>query len=606
MRIAFQELSRGENKQRAEAELALRMLSAVQAIGTVEAIASSNMDEIALFEPDVVIPLHMFLPKLFDAFTVGCIWEPVRRIKRNSSWDQVKSYDGYGVTTDKQEQFIRALKFRSPQPYLLSKIYPSTNTTVFKKPEAFSKPVYIGSGWFKDRHRDLFSSANNISVYGPKNSWDYLADSIYCGEIPIDGRSSLEIYHKAGVGLSLHHEHHNLEGIPSMRPFEIAASSSVIISDLNAFVQEAFGETALYLDTSLEPGEINEQLKELTDWIQNHKNQAQEMAEASHKIFVEKYSLEILLKNLISDIAQFTNDNNLPSAKALPEVEIIVMSDGEEKKKMFSALKSIDDQSYNMVSALLIYSGMAERLQFLQQEIQEKFPDLRIKYISANKECGSGSKFFTGLRASTAPYIGFLNFDELLFSDHVSVLLDGLSKYPDAPLAYSGSIRIWEGENPLEGEQIRNLAYFYEVDRGSELESFISSNSFIVRRESIPWNVFNQPIPNMDGVDDSIFLYMVYRTNPNFLFSEKVTSAFFQRAATMDNSAYETRHRTKNNKVFGIITHQCHTKSTYGESTVNKHPDNSRLESPNFIRKFLSVLRNDIAIIVARLKGKNK
>ena len=603
MRIVFQKVAQWEDAQHAEAELALRMLAAARSVESVDAIATSNMDEIASFDPDIVFPLHVLVPKLFDAFTVGCMWDPVSRIKRNSTWDNIKSYDGYGIASDTQEQFVRALKFKSPHPYLLSRIYPSTNITAFKKPKTFNTAVYIGSGWSKDRHRSLFSSAKNISVYGPNDSWDYLANSIYCGEIPFDGKSSLKIYHEAGIGLSLHHKKHNLEGIPSMRPFEIAASSSVIISDQNAFVQESFGDSALYLDTSLGDAEVNEQLNQLTDWVQNHKTQAQEMAEASHKTFVEKYSLEVLLENLIRDVDQFKKAYNFPTAKNLPEVEIIVRTDGKDKAKLYRALKSIDTQSYQMATALLIYRGTEDHLHSLQQGIQEKLPDLKIKYISANEESDRGSQFYTGLRASTASYIGFLDHDDTLFSDHVSVLLDSLSKYPDAPLAYSGSIRVWEDGNPPEGEEIRKLAYFYELEKNSEFKSCITSNSFIVRRERIPWSILNQPIPKMDVRDDYIFLDLIYRINSNFLFSGKVTCSFYWRTTKKDNSAFETKPQITKKKVYGKILRLSKTRIAYGESAETNSPEPSHLFISGFVRKIITILRNDVSVIIARLKG---
>ena len=606
MKIAFQEIAKWEDTPHAERELAIRMLKAAKSIENVEAIASSDMDEIASFRPAIVIPLHFFVPKLFDAFTVGCMWNPTNTLNRNNAWDNVKSYDGYGVASDIQEQLIRALKFKSPSPYLLTKLYPSTNTTSFQKLGNFRNPVYIGSGWSKGRHDSIFSKAKNISVYGPTNSWEHLAEGIYKGEIPFDGKSSLETYHQAGIGLSLHDENHNLEGIPSMRPFEIAASSAVMISDQNAFVQSVFTENALYIDTTLQAEEIVEQLDDLINWIKSNPVRSQEMAEACHKIFVEEYSLEILLKKLIQDIARFTSTNSSTSENEHAEVEIIVRTDGQDKNKLHRALKSIESQSYEVTSALLMYRGPEDTLPVLQKKIEEKSPKLRIKYIRTNEGHDRGTQLYAGVRASTASYIGFLDHDDVLFSDHVSVLLDSLSKYPEAPLAYSGSIRIWEGGNPPDDEQIRKLAYFYELDRSSEFRSCITSNSFIARRESIPWNVLNQPIPKMDSRDDYIFLNMIYRTNPNFLFSEKVTAAFYWRTTRMDNSAFEITPNSIRIKPFGSIIRQANTRIDYGESSEISTPETSHLIISGFVRKIITILRNDVSVIIARLKGNYK
>ncbi len=253
MKIVFQTVPEWDGLPNAEAELARRMLIAGKVIN-IEVIATSSMGEIAAFYPDIVIPLYFSIPKLFDAFTVGCMWNPASMIRDYRNWDNVKTYDGYGVASESQEQLVRTLKFKSPVPYLLTKIYPSANQTEFRKPEHFSSPVYIGSNWSKDRHKDFFSTVQNIQVYGPKNRWLHLSEKggMYRGEVPFDGSSVLKKYHEAGIGLALHHESHNQEGIPSMRPFEIAASGAVMIADQNEFVHKAFGDNALYLDTRLD------------------------------------------------------------------------------------------------------------------------------------------------------------------------------------------------------------------------------------------------------------------------------------------------------------------------------------------------------------------
>jgi len=70
LRIVFQKVAAWEGKPHAEAELALRMLTAAQSIESLDAIATSDMDEISSFNPDVIVPLHFYIPKLFDALTV--------------------------------------------------------------------------------------------------------------------------------------------------------------------------------------------------------------------------------------------------------------------------------------------------------------------------------------------------------------------------------------------------------------------------------------------------------------------------------------------------------------------------------------------------------
>ncbi len=597
MRIVFQKVARWEKEPHAEAELAFRMLTAAHSVESVKAIASSDMNEIEAFQPDVVVPLHFFIPKLFDAFTVGCMWNPESAIERNHAWDNIKSYDGYGVASESQEQLVRALKFRSPAPYLLSKLYPSTNVTTFKKPENFFSPVYIGSNWNKEQKRDFFSLMEDIRVFGPRDRWSHLADSIYQGEVPIDGKSLLNVYHESGIGLALHNNDHNIEGIPSMRPFEIAASSSVMISDKNSFVQQEFGENALYLDTSLSKKEVVEQLNELISWIRSHPQQAQEMAEVCHNIFIEKFSLEILLRNLIQDIHQFNAVRIDSFASDLTQVEIIVRSDGKHRETLLRALKSINRQSYRAITALLVYRGPTDLLPSLKKQINEHIPDLNVKYICTNDKQDRSSQFYSGLRATTASYIGYLDHDDVLFSDHVSILADCLSKNPSASLAYSGSVRIWEAGKPPGEDEIRKLAYFYEIDNTNGIKGCITSNSYIVRREIIPWYILNNPIPEMSSLEDSIFLKMIFCNSPNFIFSEKVTCAFYWRVSKQENSAFDKYAWNPSKKTLDLIKMPASTIMAYYDNATN----GSKYFFPNFSKLVKSIRKDAISFIQRRI-----
>jgi len=334
MKIAFQNFSAWDDRPHAESELARRLVKAAAALRGVDAIASSSCEEISAFSPDIVIPLHFFVPKLFDAFTIGCMWNPVYAIARNDCWDNLKSYDGYGVASPQQEQFVRALKFKSPCPYLLSVLYPSANATHFVPVEDFNDPVYIGANWDGQRQDQLSKLARNVQVYGPADRWKNLPGALYRGEIPFDGTSSLSVYRNAGIGLSFHHPQHLAEGLPCMRPFEIAASGALMISDQNPFVKEHFGDAVLYLDHQADPQQFADQLEAHLAWAGENKRQAIEMAREAHEIFTARFSLEVLLENLLHEVAEFqAREDTQTAAPEHPGVEIIVRTDNSRTDK---------------------------------------------------------------------------------------------------------------------------------------------------------------------------------------------------------------------------------------------------------------------------------
>lgn len=445
MKIVFQKVERWEGIPNAESELAQRFLLAAQSLG-LECLATSNIKQIEAFNPEVVIPLHFMISKLFDAFTIGCMWNPCSAINHNNAWDNLKTYDGYGVASTGQEQMIRALKFKSPCAYLITSLYPSSNATIYQDIEQFRKPAYIGSNWSKDRHHDFFISSKNIEIFGPLKSWAHLVSGQYMGEVPFDGKSYLKIYRDSGIGLALHHPDHNNEGLSSMRPFEISASGAVMIADKNPFIIKNFGDNVFYLDTNSETKDLIEQFESCIESIKSHPAKAKEIAYACHEIFVKKFSLEICLANLISDIAEFKNGiKKCPQHS--PGVDIVVRTDGEDLEKLYRALQSIRKQAYRLVTVILVLRESRENEILLKKKITTDFPDLKVVFVCYPEQPDRASQFFIGLRACNSEYVGFLDHDDILFSDHIDTLVGCLENNRDAILAYSGALRIWEGGN---------------------------------------------------------------------------------------------------------------------------------------------------------------
>ena len=567
MKIVFQKVEQWERVPNAESELAQRFLLAAQSLG-LDCLATSNIKQIEAFNPDIVVPLHFYIPKLFDAFTIGCMWNPEYAINHNNAWENFKTYDGYGVASPGQEQLVRALKFKSPSEYLTTYLYPSANTTVYKEVEQFRKPAYIGSNWSKDRHHDFFISSKNIEIFGPLKSWAHLVTGQYMGELPFDGKSYLKVYRDSGIGLALHHPDHNNEGLPSMRPFEISASGAVMIADKNPFIIENFGDNVFYLDTDSETKDLIEQFESCIEAIKSHPAKAKEMAYACHEIFVKKFSLEICLENLISDVHEFKYSRK-KRLQHFPGVDIVVRTDGEDLEKLYRALKSIREQTYKLVTVLIVFRGSSEKKSQLKEKISADFSDIKVDIVYYPEKPDRASQFFTGLRAGHSEYVGFLDHDDILFSDHIETLVGCLEDNRDVILAYSGSLRIWEGGVPPDNSSIRELAFFHDQNDRQNLIRCITSNSYLARRDKIPWSLMNQPIPYMDKREDFVFLKLLYEKS-FFLFSEKVTNAFYWRVSKNDNSAFDECASNTSREILLNIMRKSTKLITYGNSTIEK------------------------------------
>jgi len=134
----------------------------------------------------------------------------------------------------------------------------------------------------KKTYTNLFGDPSTGISYG----------NAFKGAIKYDGESVINLISEMGVCLILHSKTHLKYEIPSGRIFEAAAASAVIISDLNPFIIEYFGDSVLYVDQELSGEEMFEQIDAYMAWIQNHPEEALEMAKRAHQIFEENFLLE--------------------------------------------------------------------------------------------------------------------------------------------------------------------------------------------------------------------------------------------------------------------------------------------------------------------------
>lgn len=179
-----------------------------------------------------------------------------------------------------------------PQPW-----YPLAQYREYRQVSPDALFVIIGH-WgdrlMNERYQTLqnkLSLTDYARMYGNPKIGNQYGDA-FLGDIPFDGKSVIDKISESGVCLVLHSEVHLKHGLPSDRIFEAAASSSVIISDLNPFVIEHFGDAVLYVDQELSGEEMFNQIDGHMEWIRSHPEEALSMAQKSYQIFEEKFVLE--------------------------------------------------------------------------------------------------------------------------------------------------------------------------------------------------------------------------------------------------------------------------------------------------------------------------
>ena len=398
-----------------------------------------------------------------------------------------------------------------------------------------------------------------MDIYGAKGAWSYLSNS-YRGLLPFDGTSIVKALNRAGVGLCLHKDEHRETATPSLRIFEITASGAVAICQEHPFIREAFGDAVLYLDWSLDATGKVAQISEHMRWIAANPEAARQMSKKAYDIFAERYSLEVLLRNLIPYheklIAEkgFVAIRTKYSAAAPTEekVQIIVRVGDRDVKSIERALDSIAHQTDDRIGAIIVkyreVGGLAEAL--------EKYLDrFAIKVVESPYTGFRSTQLWAGLKHVSAEYFAVLDDDDLIYPNHVSSLLALIENNKRFGIAYSGAIRVWESAgaresktaklisqatklivSPTVSDGVTELAYFdpFDINRLVALDNFITSNSFLGRSALL--DDLSED-PRMEMAED-LFLLLSLSLKTEFVFSYEVTSEFLWRIGEKENATF--------------------------------------------------------------------
>lgn len=293
----------GGHTENAEVESSARFVEAARRLG-IEARIFARSEDLADFQPDFVLSLSYNDAKLAGFPTYLLLTAPPRwfdalpRFRRN-----VLTYDGYWTVSPSVTRHVAALYAKAGKPDLSAFAALSCARTGFV-PLDFARAwaAYVGTNWDGGRHGDLFralATGGTARFYGKRERWSHLPAEALGGEVPFDGRSVLDIYRKAGIGLCLGHADFDAAGIPTSRTFEIPAASAVMIAARNALIEEAFGDAALYVDAGSAPEAAADAIRGHVEWVRAHPKQALAMAEACHRAFNERFALETMIANAV-------------------------------------------------------------------------------------------------------------------------------------------------------------------------------------------------------------------------------------------------------------------------------------------------------------------
>ncbi len=535
----------------AEAELSRRMAIAARHLGW-EAAEVHDSVEIRHFAPDFVLALHSNSPKLAGYPTYGCMWNPPVFFEgTEKQLINTLTYDGYLVSSEAIARWLHQLLCNTPKVFLTAPMYTSCPENQYQPPN-LSDPrlVYLGSNWDGSRFHELFELLDRqpyMAVYGNPQGWTHLQQS-YRGTLPYDGVSVLKTLNQAGVGLCLHRAEHRQAAVPSMRIFEIVAAGAVAICGEHPFIREAFGESVLYVDPDAAPTEQQQKISTHLDWIRQHPQAAQAMTAEAHQIFLQHYTLEKLLLDLVPRHQELIQQKGfIPSPhtdrpEEMPQqgqVQFIVRVGGRGTAFVGRSLDSIAKQTYQNVAVLIVKYQEVAGLDDLLSQYGDRMP---IKVINSPPSGYRSKTLWDGLGAVDSEYFAILDDDDTIHPNHVYSLITLLQQSPTAGVAYAGSFKVLESGSDIAPEQLisAGLAHYlpFDLDELLNFRNYITSNSYVARSSVLRDIVGNDPLMDL-GEDFCLLLHLCQRTS--FVFSYEATCEFYWRDDTRDNATCRSK-----------------------------------------------------------------
>ena len=557
-----------------EVEYIKRLAHAADKIGcrVYEVITS---DDIHACQPDFVLPVHEFTPKLTPYFTLGVLWSPPshyeadpRRVK------SILSYDAYLVGSPQVGRFLDDLEFATGvhKPRSSFRFLPTTQSTEFvpRPTDQAYELVYVGAHWDGPRHGELLaglSGVDEIALYGPEDTWQAHGRS-YRGTVPFDGTSVLGILARHGVALCIHRHDHRVADTPSMRLFEAAAAGCLIISDEIPFARQVLGDSAFYVDLRRDPRETVAQVLHILRWARRNHAAATAMAAESHRILRDEFSIETTLQRCCEFVGQVTADVGARQSAAINRLSATTASVGAEQRALVDIIVRTGDRDLAFLRRALrsvaaqtvghyriILADYKSRTEVRALAAAECTSNMHIYYLSCPDTRLRSNSLWSALGEVKAPYFAMLDDDDSIMPQHFPSLIALADQDPGRPLYYSGVVRVEENPGdyiispnfagPLwsevrENRELKFLDHF-NLPRLIAFDNYIQSNAWIARSELLDLTLLVDP---QVSVGEDMYLYLMLARAGRFKCTFSPTAYWYWRSSDCDNSMLQVNQET--------------------------------------------------------------
>lgn len=222
---------------------------------------------------------------------------------------------------------------------------------------------------------------------------------------------------------------------------------------------------------------------------------------------------------IIRDGAFYVNEES----RGTPLVSVLIRTCGRPNM-LREALLSIRNQTYKNIEVVVIEDGPS----ISKGLIDTEFQDLNIIYKATESKVGRCRAGNIALETANGEYFNFLDDDDLLYSDHVEVLITQILKAPQFKAAYSISFEVPTEIISKEPYVYKEL--FHNVQHKQPFNRLVlmHHNYFPIQTVMFHRTIFE----DLGGIDPELEvledwdLWLKYALKYDFLFVAKLTSLY--------------------------------------------------------------------------------
>lgn len=429
---------------------------------------------------EFVIHPHFASKKVFDTWSIFPIWNPpeipydwpnpIENIVNYIHHDDYVSSNPFGNSAVDHLNSILSPNHRHFDNKI--QLYPALPRTVSLPPSRSaivdaSQIFYVGMNWERHfspngRHEGVFRRLDAdgcIAIYGPHIasgvvSWEGFKG--YKGDIPFDdGTAAVKLINSYGISLAISSLKHRRSEIMTNRLYESAASGVVIIADKCKFVNDMFGDSVFQVENTDDQDYTYRQIKSIFEFIKKNPDVAYEKACRAQEIYLEKFTLEVNLERMFSEIPkrQVALKNLSCAQSAIEPISVVLRWYVNDFEALDLAIKSINKQSYKNIELIVVCDKNVKKdleeifRKKTRDDIQVAFCPLDIlsMHNSDLRLMRTGELLSQAMSLIKTDFVAFLDPLEEWFEDHLSSLKRGLEDNKGADFAYVPVLKcVWK------------------------------------------------------------------------------------------------------------------------------------------------------------------